>query len=96
MRPKCSAAAAAISLVLVSLPTSVFTNSASATGRLDLLLGAPADLLVDLGNDDLRAFARETIGIGTPDPLPGSGDDGNLILQTHVRPPFPSRSAAVI
>ena len=56
--------------------------------RVDLLRGGIGRLLVEVGDDDLGAFAREHDGDFLADAARGTGDDGNLVLQTHRSCPF--------
>jgi hypothetical protein len=53
-----------------------------------LIAGRPAGLFeLDVGDHDLRSFAREELGRGLADPRRDAGDERNLSLKPpcHVR-----------
>ena len=50
-------------------------------GGDDLVSGAPRAVLLDLGDDDFGALAREDERDPPPDTLPGAGDDGDLSIE---------------
>src|SRR5262249_31873843 len=72
----------------------VHDDAERRAGIAELGGGRLRGLLVEIGDDDARAFAREDPGDVLADAAGGAGHDGNFVLQAHVIEPLQWREPA--
>ena len=86
--PKASATLAKPASTWASSVTSMATPDGLAAGRHQFGRGRVGALLIEVGDHHLRALAGVDDGDLLADAAGGAGDDGNLVLQTHVFSPL--------
>ena len=64
-------------------------------GGVDLARGGIGRLLIEVGDGDLCAFARENDGDLLADAAGRARDDGDLVLQTHGTSPFQNNAVGL-